>query len=373
MYGDDVLVEEEMFDWYNPDNWYPVKIGDVYESRYQVLLKLGFGSVSTAWLCRDLREHKYVTVKIYETGHRQSLNESKVLEHLAAAVAEHPKHPGRRFIRLALDSFELRGKNGPHVCIVHEPLGLSLADIRLSLGGALPATFVQSMAFAVLVGLDFLHSAAGVVHTDIQPGNFMLSISDPTVLVKAVSNEWSSPGPHKLLGENEIYCSVDLDLPVDGDIPIISDFGDAHFGDPPYFAEVMPDLFRAPEMILGIPWDEKIDTWAFGLMIWVLLEGESLFTERLPSREASAPAHLARMITLLGPPPQDLLENANPEWVARFYNEDGTFKYGEMLTDATLETEEKVLGGESKAQFLEFIRKKCFSGVLKTDRRPRTC
>ena len=54
-YGDDCLVEEEMFDWYDPDEWYPVKIGDVFESRYQVLVKLGFGSVSTAWLCRDLR------------------------------------------------------------------------------------------------------------------------------------------------------------------------------------------------------------------------------------------------------------------------------------------------------------------------------
>ena len=55
VYGDDVLVEEEAFSWYDPDEWYPVKIGDVFESRYQVLLKLGFGSVSTAWLCRDLK------------------------------------------------------------------------------------------------------------------------------------------------------------------------------------------------------------------------------------------------------------------------------------------------------------------------------
>ena len=49
------LMEEETFPWYNSDKWFPVRVGEIFESRYQVLLKLGYGSVSTAWLCRDLR------------------------------------------------------------------------------------------------------------------------------------------------------------------------------------------------------------------------------------------------------------------------------------------------------------------------------
>jgi hypothetical protein len=40
---DDVLVEEEGFSWYNPDDWYPVNIGDVYQDRYQVLFSLVSG------------------------------------------------------------------------------------------------------------------------------------------------------------------------------------------------------------------------------------------------------------------------------------------------------------------------------------------
>ena len=48
-------LEEENWDWYKPDLFYPVQIGEVFQSRYQVLGKLGYGSRSTAWLCRDLR------------------------------------------------------------------------------------------------------------------------------------------------------------------------------------------------------------------------------------------------------------------------------------------------------------------------------
>jgi len=79
------FLEEESLEWYSPDKWLSVQIGEISHSPYQVLLKLGFGSVSTAWLCRDLRQNnntKYVTLKICETGHRQALNERKVLHTL---------------------------------------------------------------------------------------------------------------------------------------------------------------------------------------------------------------------------------------------------------------------------------------------------
>jgi serine/threonine-protein kinase SRPK3 len=52
--SDAYLLEEETFSWYSPDDFYHVQIGEVFKSKYQVLGKLGFGSVSTAWLCRDL-------------------------------------------------------------------------------------------------------------------------------------------------------------------------------------------------------------------------------------------------------------------------------------------------------------------------------
>lgn len=47
-------IEEEIWPWYDPKDYYPVRIGDVFQSRYQVTGKLGYGGYSTAWLCRDL-------------------------------------------------------------------------------------------------------------------------------------------------------------------------------------------------------------------------------------------------------------------------------------------------------------------------------
>ena len=48
------LVEEEKWEWYNPEEFYPVRIGEVFKSQYQVVGKLGYGAYGTAWLCRDL-------------------------------------------------------------------------------------------------------------------------------------------------------------------------------------------------------------------------------------------------------------------------------------------------------------------------------
>ena len=47
-------VEEEHWPWYTPQSFYPVRIGDVLHSKYQVLYKLGYGTTSTIWMCRDL-------------------------------------------------------------------------------------------------------------------------------------------------------------------------------------------------------------------------------------------------------------------------------------------------------------------------------
>jgi len=46
-------IEEETLPDYVPSHFYPVRIGEIFRDRYQVVGKLGFGGTSTVWLARD--------------------------------------------------------------------------------------------------------------------------------------------------------------------------------------------------------------------------------------------------------------------------------------------------------------------------------
>ncbi len=46
---------EEDLDRYRPGGYHPVSLGDMFNDRYVVLRKLGYGQYSTVWLARDIR------------------------------------------------------------------------------------------------------------------------------------------------------------------------------------------------------------------------------------------------------------------------------------------------------------------------------
>jgi serine/threonine-protein kinase SRPK3 len=52
--SENCILEEEQFEEFRTGRYYPVNIGDVFHSKYQVVGKLGFGVTSTVWLARDL-------------------------------------------------------------------------------------------------------------------------------------------------------------------------------------------------------------------------------------------------------------------------------------------------------------------------------
>lgn len=51
----DVKYEEERLIGYQAGDYYPVRLGEVFDDRYQIVAKLGFGTASTVWLCRDFQ------------------------------------------------------------------------------------------------------------------------------------------------------------------------------------------------------------------------------------------------------------------------------------------------------------------------------
>ena len=51
----DRKMEEEAHDSISKGRYYPVRIGDVLESKYQIVGKLGYGIGSTVWLANEFR------------------------------------------------------------------------------------------------------------------------------------------------------------------------------------------------------------------------------------------------------------------------------------------------------------------------------
>lgn len=54
------LVEEEHTPHYKSQHFYPVRLYEILNSRYQIAAKIGWGTSSTVWLARDL--HQYVKI-----------------------------------------------------------------------------------------------------------------------------------------------------------------------------------------------------------------------------------------------------------------------------------------------------------------------
>lgn len=62
-YMSDEEEQEDSAD-YCKGGYHPVRIGDLFLSRYHVTRKLGWGHFSTVWLCWDLVDKRFVALKV---------------------------------------------------------------------------------------------------------------------------------------------------------------------------------------------------------------------------------------------------------------------------------------------------------------------
>ncbi|KAG8423042.1 hypothetical protein J3459_009840 [Metarhizium acridum] len=258
-------IEEETVPDYKAERFYPVVLGEIFNSRYRIVAKLGFGTASTVWLCRDLRkEHSLLTLKVCTTQKSANVNnELAVSRHLRSVEGE---HPGRGILRLTLDDFQVAGPHGMHQCFVFSPLGLTFTKFRNKFPNkALNKDLLQQTLQLVLLGLDFLHQA-NVVHTDISPNNILLGSPDASIFQKIERTELEHPSARKDLSDRTIYVSQPM--PITAGLPTLCDFGAARIGET-HFGDVMPGVYRAPEVIMGMEWGSKIDIWSIGVMVCI--------------------------------------------------------------------------------------------------------
>ncbi|GAB7322923.1 hypothetical protein MBLNU13_g05463t1 [Cladosporium sp. NU13] len=312
-------VEEETIPEYVATRYYPVRIGQIFRNRYQVLGKLGFEITSTVWLARDLDKCRHIALKLYIKSDNLG-NELDTELDVYKRIANSPDHhPGHNAVRSLLDSFEINTPQGRHRCLVHGPLWDRALNIKhRNPVRRLPQPIMAFLLKRLFLALNLLHRECHIAHTDIK----------------------------RSFGE-----------------PVLCDFGSAVplVDGLEHCEDIQPDIYRAPEVLLDIPWTYSADIWKVGCMIRVSSGGENLFTGRDPEHGTyRGRAHLAEMIALLGPPPTSLLARANLS--SKFFSEAGIFSAGTPIPPSRpLDDRESPLQGEKDKEdrevFLRFMRK----------------
>lgn len=96
----------------------------------------------------------------------------------------------------------------------------------------------------------------------------MLGINDDSVFHDFEQKEIDRPVPRKEIEDGRIiYMSRDLRVPKDVGAPVLCDFGSAVVGNEAHSEFVQPNIYRAPEVVLGAPWTYSIDIWNVGCMV----------------------------------------------------------------------------------------------------------
>uniref|UniRef100_A0A8C1D693 non-specific serine/threonine protein kinase n=1 Tax=Cyprinus carpio carpio TaxID=630221 RepID=A0A8C1D693_CYPCA len=171
-------------------------IGDLFNGRYHVVRKLGWGHFSTVWLCWDIQEKRFVALKVVKSAQHYTETALDEIKLLRCVRETDPDDPNKDMVVQLIDDFKISGVNGIHVCMVFEVLGHHLLKwiIKSNYQG-LPLPCVKSIITQVLQGLDYLHSKCKIIHTDIKPENILMCVDKAFVRRMAVeATEWQKAG-----------------------------------------------------------------------------------------------------------------------------------------------------------------------------------
>ncbi|RMZ81013.1 hypothetical protein DV738_g2425, partial [Chaetothyriales sp. CBS 135597] len=337
-------IEEETFDYYSPDYYYPVRFGEILNSRYKVISKLG------------KRETHHVVVKVGTRNSSQADREVEVLEYLASLRS---KHAGAALVRRLIDHFDMPGRSsgGRHPCLVFPVLGTPVDILRDKLPHrSLGEPLVKAVVAQTLEALDFLHSEAGIVYTDLKADNLILSIGDLSHLAEYVDAALKHSTPDKVDGDRFIYRTRDLIAVRRLGPPVLCDFGQARLESHPHSGLIMPYQYRAPEVLLGAAWDNKVDIWSIAMLTWHLIEDSPMFIPLDEQQDPSTLVHLTQMVRVLGPPPLELLHRGDNS--SEYFDRDGRLLVDiDVSAPPSLDDSGQTLEEPNRRLYHDFIRR----------------
>ncbi|KAL3792496.1 hypothetical protein HJC23_008418 [Cyclotella cryptica] len=246
-----------------------LKPGSVFANNYLVQGELGSAAFSTAYRCVDLSSEEdedgfqeEVCLKVIKNTKDyfdQSLDEIKILRMLkdTGKVQENNIVEMKSFFY-----------HREHLVIVTELLRQNMYEFGKSIIESRgPPYFTRQRLSHItrqcLIALKFVHEL-GLMHCDIKPENILLR-SYSRALVKVI------------------------------------DFGSSSFVSDRQSSYIQSRSYRAPEVILGLPYDGKIDMWSLGCVVAEMYTGEVTF------QNDSEVSMLSRIEAICGPFPKHMI------------------------------------------------------------------
>lgn len=225
--------------WDDSEGYYKINIGENLNNQYSVYSCTGQGVFSNVVRARDLNKNNLeVAIKIIRNNHithKSGIKELEYLNKLKEADPEDKFHCLRLF-----DTFYHK----QHLCIVLEPLSMNLREVLKKYGKnvGLHITAVRSYARQLFRALKLLKKCQ-ILHADIKPDNI-------------------------LVNESKLVLKL-------------CDFGSASDASDCDITEYLVSRFyRAPEIIMGMPYEYGIDLWSVAVTLYELYTGKIMFNGR---------------------------------------------------------------------------------------------
>ena len=238
------LGEEEQANWDDTDGYYMARPGETIDGRYRVLGVVGRGVFSSVLKARDEVQEKeknepcYVAVKMIRNNETMTKAAAKEIELLREISAGDPN--GRCHCVRLLNETEHRA----HTALIFESMAMNLREALKKYGKHVGINIdaVRIYAKQLLFALRHLYKLR-IVHADIKPDNILVS-------------------------ENNAVLRI-------------CDFGSAFRESDPGCSDPSPYLvsrfYRAPEIILGLKYDTRVDLWSIATCLYELYTGHIMY------------------------------------------------------------------------------------------------
>ena len=275
--------------YFNPEGKTLVK--DSRGNKFYIGKKIGRGHFSTVYETTNSNGAMFAlkiqkSAKSYRISAREEI---MIHEQLNKSDKD-----GKDNVCIMINSFSHSMSSGKHFCMIFPKMSLDIDKFASTFEDSkIPLDTTSKIAHDILMGLSFLHNT-GFIHADLKPENLLVKTED---------------------GSNSF---------------LITDLGTACvIGDREY-SYLQTSHYRSPDIILQHrSWNEKIDIWSLGCILFELITGRYLF------RGETQEDYMTSFIETIGIPPFEYLEDCKEKRI--YFNRDYKYRYASDLEPLSID------------------------------------